>query len=751
MAYSFQGFFIAFRCFAAGNNIYIRKRNAKNFSIFDVNFFDLESLFNLIEHTSRNIFLTGKAGTGKTTFLMDFVKKTRKKHIVVAPTGIAAINAGGVTIHSMFGLPLRTFVPTFDEIDRDYAMNITDLLPHFKYRRDKLKLLREVEIIIVDEVSMLRADVLDMMDLSLKHIRRNPLPFGGAQMLFIGDLYQLPPVVRQENERILSEYYATPFFFDAKAMQTADLMTIELKKVFRQKDETFLEVLNQIRDGDVENINFDLLNERYNPYFEPDEEAYVYLCSHNRMADEINRRKLEELPGKSYFYNAAITGDFKESQYPNDKELELKEGAQIMFIRNDTSSDKEYFNGKLAVVKDLSDEEITVVLDGSAREVILKKEKWEQKKYYLDNEKNIQEEILGSFEQYPIRLAWAVTIHKSQGLTFDRLIIDAGSSFASGQVYVALSRCRTLEGIVLKSKITPQVIFANKDIENFHSSTQANDKMEQVLQQEKYGYALQKVMRYINMRWMSNELKQWYDMSLKSKKLEKDRIEEMNNSIQSLADQLTDVNDKFEKIIEHRLKLHAAGYMEWSAIEEKVKGAVNFFFTSVNQDIFLPLKDLYAETKGEKGLKIYNAEFKVLLEDLQDYLNSLQTLYLLDLPLFDQQKESVKVDIKVEKIPSHVISYQLFEDGKTPEEITMQREISEATVYGHLARFAQQGVLDISRLFTQEKIENFKKYFDKANYTSLTEWKQALPDEYEFHEIRILLNHFNYLRGANRK
>ena len=389
MAYSFQGFFIAFKCFAAGNNIYIRKRNAKNFSIFDVNFFDVESLFNLIEHTSRNIFLTGKAGTGKTTFLMDFVKKTRKKHIVVAPTGIAAINAGGVTIHSMFGLPLRTFVPTFDEIDRDYAMNITDLLPHFKYRRDKLKLLREVEIIIVDEVSMLRADVLDMMDLSLKHIRRNPLPFGGAQMLFIGDLYQLPPVVRQENERVLSEYYATPFFFDAKAMQTADLMTIELKKVFRQKDEIFLEVLNQIRDGDVENINFDLLNERYNPYFEPDEEAYVYLCSHNRMADEINRRKLDELPGKSYFYNAAITGDFKESQYPNDKELELKEGAQIMFIRNDTSPDKEYFNGKLAVVKDLSDEEITVVLDGSAREVILKKEKWEQKKYYLDNEKQL--------------------------------------------------------------------------------------------------------------------------------------------------------------------------------------------------------------------------------------------------------------------------------------------------------------------------------------------------------------------------
>ncbi len=706
----------------------------------------MDSLFNLIEYTSRNIFLTGKAGTGKTTFLTNFVQMTRKKHIVVAPTGIAAINAGGVTIHSMFGLPLRTFVPTFDEIDRDYAMNIVDLLPHFKYRRDKLKLLREVEIIIVDEVSMLRADVLDMMDFSLKHIRRNSLPFGGAQMLFIGDLYQLPPVVRQESERILSAYYATPFFFDAKVMQSANLMTVELTTVYRQKDKIFIDILNQIRNGDISAIDFTLLNERYDPDFEPGEEAYVYLCSHNRVADDINNKKLAELAGRSYFYNAIITGDFKESQYPNEERLELKEGAQIMFIRNDTSLEKEYFNGKLAVVAGLSEDEITVVLEGANKEITLKREIWEQKKYYLDSDKNIQEEVLGSFEQFPIRLAWAVTIHKSQGLTFDKLIIDAGRSFASGQVYVALSRCRTLEGIVLKSKITPQVIFSDKTIEHFHTTTHSNHRMEEVLEQERYAYSVQKILRYLNMQWMNSDLQQWYQTAQQAKKLDKERLEELQTNIFQSIEQISGVYDKFEKIIELRLRQHAEKVVGWEAVQEKIKGAVNFFYTSINEEILLPLKDLYAETKGEKGLKLYNAEFKVFLEDVGDYLNDLGELHLFDKPLLDKPSNE-KIDVKVEKIPSHVITFQLFEDGKSAQEIAAQRELSETTVYGHLSKFARQGVLDIKRLFTEEKIAIFQKYFNKVHYTTLTEWKQGLPDDFEFHEIRILLHHFTYLKS----
>ena len=276
-----------------------------------------ESLFNLVEHTNRSIFLTGKAGTGKTTFLNEFVLKTKKKHIVVAPTGIAAINAGGVTIHSMFGLPPRTFLPTTERIDGNLAMNIADLMHHFKYRKDKLKLLREIEIIIIDEVSMLRADVLDMMDFSLRHVRRNQQKFGGVQMLFIGDLYQLPPVVR--DEYLLNQYYNSPFFFESLALKELPLITIELTTVYRQKDEKFLDILNEIRDGEIGDIDFETLNERYIPDFEPTDEPYVYLTSHNRMADEINQKKLAELSGKTYSYKAEIVGNFNENQYPNDE------------------------------------------------------------------------------------------------------------------------------------------------------------------------------------------------------------------------------------------------------------------------------------------------------------------------------------------------------------------------------------------------------------------------------------------------
>ncbi len=344
-------------------------------------------LFDLVENTSRNIFLTGKAGTGKTTFLNNFVKKTRKKHIVVAPTGIAAINAGGVTIHSMFGFPLRTFIPTLERINENLAMNIPDLMQHFKYRKDKLKLLREVEVIIVDEVSMLRADVLDMMDFSLRHIRRNQEKFGGVQMLFIGDLYQLPPVVRDENEYIMKQFYASPFFFDAFVLKNTNLLTVELTEVFRQKDEDFLEILNEIRDGNLSREHYEKLHERYIPDFEPKEEAYVYLTSHNRIADDINTKKLSELGGKTYQFKAKIVGDFKESQFPNEEVLELKVGAQVMFIRNDATQEKKYFNGKLAEVVDLSADEIWVRIDGDDEDYKLKKENWEQKNTLLMQKK----------------------------------------------------------------------------------------------------------------------------------------------------------------------------------------------------------------------------------------------------------------------------------------------------------------------------------------------------------------------------
>jgi len=702
--------------------------------------------FDLIEYTSRSVFLTGKAGTGKTTFLNEFVKKTKKKHIVVAPTGIAAINAGGVTIHSMFGLPLRTFLPTTDRIDSSLANNIIDLQQHFKYRKDKLKLLREVEVLIIDEVSMLRADVLDMMDFSLRFIRRNNQRFGGVQMLFIGDLYQLPPVVRDEH--VLKMFYNSPFFFDSLAIKDIPLLTIELTKVYRQTDQEFLEILNAIRDGDVANIDFNNLNERYDPDFEAGEEPYVYLCSHNKMADDINQEKLKDIKVSPKSYEAKLFGEFKENQYPNEQFLELKVGAQVMFIRNDISGEKKYFNGKLGEISSLDENEIKVILDGSEREITVKREVWEQKKYSLDTDKNIKEEVLGSFEQFPIKLAWAVTIHKSQGLTFDKVIIDAGKSFTAGQVYVALSRCRTLEGIVLKSKITPEVIFKDNRILKFQGETQANDNVESILNQEKYDYSIRKLLRTLDCQWFLKEVEQWNNLSIVTKSIDRSKSNQLYLQLKRDVLNLGKIFEKLERIIFQKVNLFIEKKEDWSEIESKSKGAVNFFFTEIRDKVFNPLKDFYAEIKGAKGLKQYNEELKNWLEDIEEYLNSLKEIHLLETKLLDEKNDK-EVSMKIAKVPSQVLTFQLFEEGKTISEIAMERGLVKETVIGHLAKFAEQGLLDIARVITSDKIKAFKEMFHRDPKETLNEWKTALPNDFEFNEIRILINHFMYQKEKN--
>jgi ATP-dependent exoDNAse (exonuclease V) alpha subunit len=703
--------------------------------------------FDLIEYTSRSVFLTGKAGTGKTTFLNEFVKKTKKKHIVVAPTGIAAINAGGVTIHSMFGLPLRTFLPTTDRIDSSLANNIIDLQQHFKYRKDKLKLLREVEVLIIDEVSMLRADVLDMMDFSLRFIRRNNQRFGGVQMLFIGDLYQLPPVVRDEH--VLKMFYNSPFFFDSLAIKDIPLLTIELTKVYRQTDQEFLEILNAIRDGDVANIDFDHLNERYDPGFEAGEEPYVYLCSHNKMADDINQEKLKDIKVSPKSYEAKLFGEFKENQFPNEQFLELKVGAQVMFIRNDITGEKKYFNGKLGEISSLDENEVKVILEGSEREITVKREVWEQKKYSLDTDKNIKEEVLGSFEQFPIKLAWAVTIHKSQGLTFDKVIIDAGKSFTAGQVYVALSRCRTLEGIILKSKITPEVIFKDNRILKFQGETQANDNVESILNQEKYDYSIRKVLRTVDCQWFLKEVEQWNNLSIVTKSIDRTKSSQLYLQLKRDVLNLGKIFEKLERIIFQKVNLFIEKKEDWSEIESKSKGAVNFFFTEIRDKVFNPLKEFYAEIKGAKGLKQYNEELKNWLEDIEEYLNSLKEIHLLETKLLDEKNDK-EVSMKIAKVPSQVLTFQLFEQGKTISEIAMERGLVKETVIGHLAKFAEQGLLDIARVITSDKIKAFKEMFHRDPKENLTDWKTALPNDFEFNEIRILINHFTYQKEKDR-
>ncbi|MFT3948673.1 MAG: helix-turn-helix domain-containing protein [Agriterribacter sp.] len=416
--------------------------------------FDLAYRF--VTETSENIFLTGNAGTGKTTFLKYLKEHCAKNIIVAAPTGVAAINAGGVTLHSLFQLPFHPFLPT--KAGKD------ELLARFRFNKQRLQLLRKIELLVIDEISMVRADTMDAIDAILRAVRRSyNTPFGGVQLLCIGDLFQLPPVAKNEEWSVLNEYYTSPFFFDSLAIKEQMPLMIELTKIYRQKEDSFVRLLNKVRNNAMLPEDFEDLHQRYSPTFRPaPDEKYITLTSHNNQADQINVRELNKLIAPSFTYKAKIDGDFPEHMYPAEEELKLKEGAQVMFLKNDVVSRK-YFNGKIGVVKLLEEDKIVVVSDGE--EIAVGKETWENTRYSLNRgDGKLEQEVLGTFEQFALRLAWAITIHKSQGLTFERVMIDAGAAFSSGQVYVALSRCTSLEGIVLLSKIHAPAIMSNDNV-----------------------------------------------------------------------------------------------------------------------------------------------------------------------------------------------------------------------------------------------------------------------------------------------
>ncbi|MBK8609471.1 MAG: helix-turn-helix domain-containing protein [Chitinophagaceae bacterium] len=416
--------------------------------------FDLAYRF--VTETSENIFLTGKAGTGKTTFLKYLKENSTKNIVVAAPTGVAAINAGGVTLHSLFQLPFHPFLPTKNNKD--------ELLAKIRYNKQRLQLLRKMELLVIDEISMVRCDVMDAIDTILKHARRNfHLPFGGVQLLCIGDLHQLPPVAQNQEWGILSEYYDSPFFFDSLSIKEQSPLLIELNKIYRQKEESFVRLLNKVRNNHMDADDFEDLHIRYDPTFRPDrDEKYITLTSHNKQADQINEQELYKLDTATFKYQAQIENDFPENIYPVEAELNLKEGAQVMFLKNDVIQ-KRYFNGKIGVIQSLAKEKIIVDCDGV--EIEVGRETWDNSRYTLNRaDGKLEQEVLGSFTQYPLRLAWAITIHKSQGLTFEKVMIDAGAAFSSGQVYVALSRCTSLEGIVLLSKIDVSAIHSNEKV-----------------------------------------------------------------------------------------------------------------------------------------------------------------------------------------------------------------------------------------------------------------------------------------------
>jgi DNA-binding CsgD family transcriptional regulator len=421
--------------------------------------FDLAYRF--ITETQESIFLTGKAGTGKTTFLKYLRDNCAKNMVVAAPTGVAAINAGGVTLHSLFQLPLHPFLPTDG--------NRQHLLQGIRYNKQRINLLRKIELLVIDEISMVRCDVLDAIDTILKSVRRNrDAAFGGVQLLFIGDLFQLPPVAKNDEWRMLNEYYASPFFFDSKAVKEQTPLLIELTTIYRQKEQSFVSLLNKVRNNQMDKDDYEELNNRYIQGFQPStDEKYITLTSHNNQADNINQVKLQRLNAPSYTYNAKIEGEFPENIYPAEAAMVLKEGTQVMFIKNDNVA-RQYFNGKIGVISVLTNDKIIVDCDG--QEIDVHQEVWDNVRYTLNrSDEKLEQHVLGQFFQFPLRLAWAITIHKSQGLTFDKVMIDAASAFSSGQVYVALSRCTSLEGIVLLSKIPPSAIYSNEQVVAAHS------------------------------------------------------------------------------------------------------------------------------------------------------------------------------------------------------------------------------------------------------------------------------------------
>ena len=419
----------------------------------------------LIAHTRQSVFLTGKAGTGKSTFLRYICKHTKKKHVVLAPTGIAAINAGGVTLHSFFKLPFRPMLPD----DPDLSLSHGRIFEFFKYPKEKRKIITEAELIIIDEISMVRVDIIDCIDRILRVYSGNMrLPFGGKQLLFVGDVFQLEPVVPSDQKEILSLFYANPFFFSARVFQEIHLVPIELRKVYRQTDAAFIHILDQIRNNSARQQELSTLNARCFPDFEPrNEEMYVTLATRRDQVDFINEKKLAELPGEEFVSVGKIEGDFPESSLPTQLRLSIKEQAQVIFIDNDR--DRRWVNGTIGMVSGIDKNGNVYVLLENGVEHLVEPASWRNYKYtYNEKEKKIEEEVVGTFEQLPLRLAWAITIHKSQGLTFSRVVVDlTGGVFAGGQTYVALSRCASLEGLVLKSKISPRDIFVRKEIVEF--------------------------------------------------------------------------------------------------------------------------------------------------------------------------------------------------------------------------------------------------------------------------------------------
>ncbi|MDR2801961.1 MAG: helix-turn-helix domain-containing protein [Prevotellaceae bacterium] len=711
-----------------------------------------------VNQTSKHLFLTGKAGTGKTTFLKYISQHSHKQVLVAAPTGVAAINAGGVTLHSLFQLPFEPHIPN---------SRIKDT---FKFSKQKQDLLRQAELLIIDEVSMLRADMLDAIDATLRFIRRNHKPFGGIQMLYIGDLFQLPPVVKEDEWTLLKEYYESPFFFHAKALQHAPPLYLELKKVYRQREQQFVDLLNRVRNNELSEADRAVLNERYQPNYQPaGDNKQIILCTHNYQADRINTEKLAAISQKAHIFSGEITGEFPEYALPTDMHLQLKVGAQIMFIKNDSGDERRYYNGKIAEITGISDGKIFVRPESSEDTFQLTQEIWKNVRYTVNKEKNeIEEEELGSFKQYPVRLAWAITIHKSQGLTFDHVVIDAGRAFAAGQAYVALSRCTSLEGIILQSPITPECIQTDAHAVAFARNERPVNILEKSLEEAKQRFWAERLIQYFS--W--NPL---IDLLYDYRRLTADKISDELQSAHELSEQLYATALQQEKVARRfREQLEQiisapSGSQNIALLKERCTKAVIYFYEEIRNHILQPLqlhKDSFTHMKKAKAYwrKLHELENDIILftTRLTSVRYNDEPMLAEDVPLPPLRNEDMPEVKKTQKAPkekkerapkgeSQRISLQLFRGGKTIAEIAKERNYAVSTIEGHLTEFIKTGEVPVTELVPPEKIAvilPLVKSIINGTNTTISTLKEQLGRNYSYMEIKAVLN--DYIRTIEK-
>lgn len=743
----------------------------------------LELAAKFVNNTASHIFLTGKAGTGKTTFLHNLAQLTHKRFVIVAPTGIAALNAGGTTIHSQFLLPLGSFLTGNAQPNNDanfYGKGALTKKHNLNSRRKQV--LRSIDLLIIDEVSMLRADILDAIDYRLQQAKGNfNTPFGGVQLLLIGDLYQLPPIVKDHEWSVLRQNYASMHFFESMALKDCGYTYIELDKIFRQQDGGFIKILNNLRNNVVTPEDIEILNKHYVANFDPESEEVVTITTHNYKADNINQLALEKLPGKPEVFHADVKGDFPDSIFPVLESLSLKVGAQIMFVKNDSVESK-YFNGKLAKVIHIDKDEITVKFLDNGQSYILKEDAWENKKYKVnETTKETEEEVVGTFKQYPVKLAWAITVHKSQGLTFDRAVIDVGAAFAPGQVYVALSRLRSLEGLVLRTRIVQNAISSDADVVKFAQSNLAPEALPDRLVAAQTSYIRQIIDDTYDFASIFLDIEN-HQRSLGSLDFED---EEMRNALDNLKKEL-----QLERENSIKFKNQLQGLLHFNELEklhqriEKGSGYYAEIMWRLLRDLNVHMAYVHQFSRTKTYLDALDEIDLLLMKKLSDiekasYISrcilsgtEIQKLVAKD-EIRKRRKEDLMREVaqfaienpknssrktgkkrqpagaaKQKKEPkgsTQKTSITLKKDGMSISEIAAVRGFAESTIEGHLAKGIKEGDLHLEDVLEKDVIRSIKEAY-KTEGITMGGVYEKLSGNYTYGQIRMVQAHLETLK-----